>query len=67
MSKPSVSIVHPEDLDAVRVAFGTFADFVTGRGAVEHSQWRDIWPRISDCHMSLFRGVPSVSHGRTPA
>lgn len=109
------------------VAFGTFADFVYGRDAAERSQWRKVWPRISDfrfrlddvrvmgspdrlfavglavfdstgfhedgtaferpgratvtfdraavsdpwianhTHMSLFRDVPAVSHGRKAA
>ena len=28
------------------IAFGTFADFVTGRDATEQRQWRSMWPTI---------------------
>ncbi|HUN50294.1 MAG TPA: nuclear transport factor 2 family protein [Candidatus Sulfotelmatobacter sp.] len=28
------------------VAFGTVAEFVTGRAAVEQAQWRNVWPHI---------------------
>ena len=28
------------------IAFGTFADFVTGRDAVEREQWRNVWGAI---------------------
>ena len=28
------------------IAFGTFADFVTGRDAIEKQQWRNIWGTI---------------------
>jgi ketosteroid isomerase-like protein len=35
------------------VAFGTFADFVAGRDAVENNQWRNVWPRISDFQFRL--------------
>jgi ketosteroid isomerase-like protein len=28
------------------IAFGTFADFVTGREAIEKQQWRNIWGAI---------------------
>ncbi len=35
------------------VAFGTFADFVSGRDAIEQSQWRNVWPRISDFRFRL--------------
>lgn len=30
------------------VAFGTHADVVAGRDAVEDAQWSQIWPRIED-------------------
>lgn len=30
------------------VAFGTHADVVTGREAVEAAQWSQIWPKIED-------------------
>ncbi len=39
------------------IAFGTFADFVTGRDATEQRQWRSMWPttdhsrcRLDDMH-----------------
>lgn len=35
------------------VAFGTYADFVEGRAAVEQSQWRNVWPKISDFRFRL--------------
>jgi ketosteroid isomerase-like protein len=127
-------LVNGQDFEGFRaltredfVAFGTFADFVTGREDAERSQWRSVWPRISDfrfrlegirvmvspdrlfavglaifestgyhedgtsfdrpgratvtfdraaigepwianhTHMSLFRDVPAVSHGRRAA
>jgi len=30
------------------VAFGTFTNFVTGRGHAEVEQWRQVWPTIDD-------------------
>ena len=30
------------------VAFGTFTNFVTGRGHAEADQWRQVWPTIDD-------------------
>ena len=30
------------------VAFGTFENFITGRGRVEAAQWRNVWPVTSD-------------------
>jgi ketosteroid isomerase-like protein len=35
------------------IAFGTFADFVTGREAVEKQQWRNIWGTIDHFHCRL--------------
>jgi ketosteroid isomerase-like protein len=46
------------------VAFGTFADFVTGRDAVEHSQWRNVWPKISDFRFRLDEVRAMVSPDR---
>jgi ketosteroid isomerase-like protein len=37
------------------VAFGTFADFVTGRDATERTQWRNVWPYIDN-----FRWRPDI-------
>jgi ketosteroid isomerase-like protein len=30
------------------IAFGTFTAFMTGRDAVEHNQWRNVWGRIDN-------------------
>ena len=30
------------------IAFGTFENFITGREAAEHAQWRNVWPVTSD-------------------
>jgi ketosteroid isomerase-like protein len=35
------------------IAFGTFADFVTGRDATEQRQWRSMWPTIDHFHCRL--------------
>ena len=35
------------------IAFGTFEDFVTGRDAVEHAQWRNVWPVTSGFHFRM--------------
>jgi hypothetical protein len=35
------------------IAFGTFADFVTGRDAIEQQQWRNIWGSIDDFRCRL--------------
>ena len=37
------------------VAFGTVAEFVTGRDAVEAAQWRSVWP-----HIDGFRWRPDI-------
>lgn len=37
------------------VAFGTFADFVTGRDGAERAQWRSVWP-----HIDNFRWRPDI-------
>ncbi len=35
------------------IAFGTFEDFVSGRDAVEHAQWRNVWPVTSGFHFHM--------------
>jgi ketosteroid isomerase-like protein len=35
------------------IAFGTFADFITGREAVERAQWRSVWPVTSEFRWRL--------------
>ena len=35
------------------IAFGTFEDFVAGRDAVEHAQWRNVWPVTSGFHFHM--------------
>jgi ketosteroid isomerase-like protein len=44
------------------IAFGTFADFVTGRDATEQSQWRSIWPTIDHfrCRLDDMRTIVSI-------
>ena len=37
------------------IAFGTVAEFVTGRVAVEQAQWRNVWP-----HIDGFRWRPDI-------
>ena len=37
------------------IAFGTFTDFVTERGATEQAQWRNVWPHIDE-----FRWRPDI-------
>jgi ketosteroid isomerase-like protein len=37
------------------IAFGTVAEFVTGRAAVEQAQWRSVWP-----HIDGFRWRPDI-------
>ncbi len=34
--------------DPALVAFGTYADLVTGMDAVESGQWRQVWSKIAD-------------------
>jgi ketosteroid isomerase-like protein len=46
------------------VAFGTFADFVAGRDAVENNQWRSVWPKISDFRFRLDEVRAMVSPDR---
>jgi ketosteroid isomerase-like protein len=44
------------------IAFGTFADFVTGRDATEIEQWRNIWGTIDDfsCRLDDIRAIVSA-------
>jgi hypothetical protein len=35
------------------IAFGTFADFVTGRDAIEKQQWRNIWGTIDRTSLEM--------------
>lgn len=35
------------------LVFGTFQDFVEGRDEGERTQWRNVWPAISDFHWRL--------------
>jgi ketosteroid isomerase-like protein len=35
------------------IAFGTFENFITGRDAVEHAQWRNVWPVTSGFHFRI--------------
>ena len=37
------------------IAFGTHADVVEGRGAVEAEQWSQVWPAIEDFAFDLAR------------
>ncbi len=37
------------------IAFGTFADFMTGRDVAEQQQWRNVWPHIDE-----FRFRPDI-------
>ena len=37
------------------IAFGTFENFITGREAAEHAQWRNVWPHIDE-----FRWRPDI-------
>jgi ketosteroid isomerase-like protein len=37
------------------IAFGTFADFMTGRDKAEAAQWRNVWP-----HIDAFRWRPDI-------
>ena len=55
---------HVRDVDFVgarpifspdMIAFGTFADFMTGRDAAEQQQWRNVWP-----HIDNFRFRPDI-------
>jgi ketosteroid isomerase-like protein len=43
-------------------AFGTFADFVTGRDAIEKQQWRNIWGTIDHfrCRLDDMRTIVSA-------
>ena len=41
------------------IAFGTFADFVTGRNAIEKQQWRNIWGTI-DHFQCRFDGMRTI-------
>ena len=51
-------LLFAEDL----IAFGTFADFVTGRDATEKEQWRNIWGTIDDfrCRLDNVRAIISA-------
>ena len=44
------------------IAFGTFADFVTGRDAIEKQQWRSIWGTIDHfrCRLDDMRTIVSA-------
>ena len=44
------------------IAFGTFADFVTGRDAIEKQQWRYIWGTIDHfrCRLDDTRTIVSA-------
>ena len=44
------------------IAFGTFADFVTGREAIEKQQWRNIWGTIDHfrCRLDDMRTIVSA-------
>jgi ketosteroid isomerase-like protein len=44
------------------IAFGTFADFVTGRDAIEKQQWRNIWGTIDHfrCRLDDMRTIVSA-------
>ncbi len=55
---------HVRDVDFVgarpifapdMIAFGTFADFMTGRDVAEQQQWRNVWSHIDD-----FRWRPDI-------
>src|SRR5437764_15335097 len=35
------------------IAFGTSADLVTGRDAVEEAQWRNVWPATSGSQLHM--------------
>lgn len=39
--------------DADVVAFGTVERVCYGLDALEHGQWRDVWPRTRDYHLEL--------------
>jgi ketosteroid isomerase-like protein len=44
------------------IAFGTFADFVTGRDAIEKQQWRNVWDNIDHfrCRLDDMRTIVSA-------
>jgi ketosteroid isomerase-like protein len=44
------------------IAFGTFADFVSGRDATEQRQWRSMWPTIDHfrCRLDHMRTIVSA-------
>ena len=44
------------------IAFGTFADFVTGRDAIEKQRWRNIWGTIDHfrCRLDDLRTIVSA-------
>jgi ketosteroid isomerase-like protein len=51
-------LLFAEDL----IAFGTFADFVTGRDATEKEQWCNMWGTIDDfrCRLDDIRAIVSA-------
>jgi ketosteroid isomerase-like protein len=55
--------IFAEDL----IAFGTYSDFVTGREAVEATQWRKVWPFISDFRWRLGEAKALVAADRLSA
>ena len=42
------------------VAFGTYADVVVGRDAVEAGQWLQIWPAAQRSRCSCSRSLPRL-------